>query len=74
MSTCRDGAARAAPLIAPRPVPRWCESAHRRRRVPPRANTINGRSVVVRTGILTSAFAKRKGTWKIEAQAWGRTS
>ena len=35
--------------------------------------TINGRSVV-RTGTLAYTFAKRDGVWKIEAQAWGRTS
>jgi hypothetical protein len=35
--------------------------------------TINGQSVV-RTGTLAYTFAKRDGAWKIEAQAWGRTS
>jgi hypothetical protein len=29
---------------------------------------------VVRTGTLAYTFAKRNGEWKIEAQAWGRTS
>jgi hypothetical protein len=28
----------------------------------------------VRTGTLAYTFAKRDGVWKIEAQAWGRTS
>ena len=35
--------------------------------------TIKGQSVV-RTGTLAYTFAKREGAWKIEAQAWGRTS
>lgn len=35
--------------------------------------TINGESVV-RTGTLAYTFANRDGAWKIEAQAWGRTS
>ena len=35
--------------------------------------TINGNSVV-RTGTLAYTFAKCDGVWKIEAQAWGRTS
>ena len=35
--------------------------------------TINGQSVV-RTGTLAYTFGKRDGVWKIEAQAWGRTS
>jgi hypothetical protein len=35
--------------------------------------TIKGQSVV-RTGTLAYTFAKRDGLWKIEAQAWGRTS
>jgi hypothetical protein len=35
--------------------------------------TIKGRSVV-RTGTLAYTFANRDGVWKIEAQAWGRTS
>ena len=35
--------------------------------------TIKGQSVV-RTGTLAYTFAKRDGVWKIEAQAWGRTS
>lgn len=35
--------------------------------------TIAGRSVV-RTGTLAYTFAKRDEQWKIEAQAWGRTS
>jgi hypothetical protein len=35
--------------------------------------TIKGQSVV-RTGILAYTFANRDGVWKIEAQAWGRTS
>ena len=35
--------------------------------------TIKGQSVV-RTGTLAYTFAKRDGAWKIEAQAWGRTS
>ena len=29
---------------------------------------------MVRTGTLAYTFAKRGGVWKIEAQAWGRTS
>src|SRR5690349_6397086 len=29
---------------------------------------------MVRTGTLAYTFAKRGGAWKIEAQAWGRTS
>lgn len=29
---------------------------------------------VVRTGTLAYTFANRDGAWKIEAQAWGRTS
>lgn len=35
--------------------------------------TIKGQSVV-RTGTLAYTFATRDGVWKIEAQAWGRTS
>jgi len=35
--------------------------------------TIKGQSVV-RTGTLAYTFARRDGVWKIEAQAWGRTS
>jgi hypothetical protein len=35
--------------------------------------TIKGQSVV-RTGTLAYTFEKRDGVWKIEAQAWGRTS
>jgi hypothetical protein len=35
--------------------------------------TIKGQAVV-RTGTLAYTFAKRDGVWKIEAQAWGRTS
>ena len=35
--------------------------------------TFKGQSVV-RTGTLAYAFANRDGVWKIEAQAWGRTS
>jgi ketosteroid isomerase-like protein len=35
--------------------------------------TIKGKSVV-RTGTLAYTFANRDGVWKIEAQAWGRTS
>jgi hypothetical protein len=35
--------------------------------------TIQGQSVV-RTGTLTYAFANRDSVWKIEGQAWGRTS
>ena len=35
--------------------------------------TIKGKSVV-RTGTLAYTFANRDGLWKIEAQAWGRTS
>jgi len=35
--------------------------------------TIEGKPVV-RTGTLAYTFAKRDGAWKIEAQAWGRTS
>ena len=34
---------------------------------------IKGRPVI-RTGTLAYTFAKRDGAWKIEAQAWGRTS
>jgi hypothetical protein len=29
---------------------------------------------VIRTGTLAYTFAKHHGEWKIEAQAWGRTS
>ena len=29
---------------------------------------------IVRTGTLAYTFARRDGLWKIEAQAWGRTS
>lgn len=35
--------------------------------------TIKGQTVV-RTGTLAYTFAQREGVWKIEAQAWGRTS
>jgi hypothetical protein len=35
--------------------------------------TIKGQSVI-RTGTLAYTFAERNGVWKIEAQAWGRTS
>jgi hypothetical protein len=35
--------------------------------------TIKGQSVV-RTGTLAYTFENRGGVWKIEAQAWGRTS
>ena len=35
--------------------------------------TIKGESIV-RTGTLAYTFASREGVWKIEAQAWGRTS
>jgi hypothetical protein len=35
--------------------------------------TMKGQSVV-RTGTLAYTFANRDGVWKIEAQAWGRTS
>jgi hypothetical protein len=35
--------------------------------------TIKGQSVV-RTGTLAYTFTNRDGVWKIEAQAWGRTS
>ena len=35
--------------------------------------TMRGHSVV-RTGTLAYTFANRDGIWKIEAQAWGRTS
>ena len=35
--------------------------------------TIKGQSIV-RTGTLAYTFAHRDGAWKIEAQAWGRTS
>jgi ketosteroid isomerase-like protein len=35
--------------------------------------TIKGQSVI-RTGTLAYTFEKRDGAWKIEAQAWGRTS
>jgi hypothetical protein len=37
------------------------------------AVTINGQPIV-RTGTLAYTFANRDGVWKIEAQAWGRTS
>jgi ketosteroid isomerase-like protein len=37
------------------------------------AITVKGQSAV-RTGTLAYTFAKRDGVWKIEAQAWGRTS
>jgi len=35
--------------------------------------TLKGQSVV-RSGTLAYTFGKRDGVWKIEAQAWGRTS
>jgi hypothetical protein len=35
--------------------------------------TIKGQSLV-RTGTLAYTFTNRDGVWKIEAQAWGRTS
>jgi hypothetical protein len=35
--------------------------------------TMKGQSVV-RSGTLAYTFANRDGVWKIEAQAWGRTS
>ena len=35
--------------------------------------TAKGQSIV-RTGTLAYTFAPRNGVWKIEAQAWGRTS
>jgi hypothetical protein len=35
--------------------------------------TAKGQSIV-RIGTLAYTFAKRDGAWKIEAQAWGRTS
>lgn len=35
--------------------------------------TMKGQSVV-RTGTLAYTFENRDGVWKIEAQAWGRTS
>ena len=35
--------------------------------------TMKGQDVV-RTGTLAYTFAQRDGVWKIEAQAWGRTS
>jgi ketosteroid isomerase-like protein len=35
--------------------------------------TIKNQSIV-RTGTLAYTFARRDGVWKIEAQAWGRTS
>ena len=31
-------------------------------------------TTVVRTGTLAYTFSRRDGAWKIEAQAWGRTS
>jgi ketosteroid isomerase-like protein len=37
------------------------------------AITMKGQSVV-RAGTLAYTFANRDGAWKIEAQAWGRTS
>jgi len=35
--------------------------------------TIKGQSTI-RTGTLAYTFANRDGVWRIEAQAWGRTS
>jgi ketosteroid isomerase-like protein len=35
--------------------------------------TIKGQSMV-RTGTLAYTFAQRDGVWRIDAQAWGRTS
>ena len=35
--------------------------------------TLKGQTVV-RTGTLAYTFSKYKGVWKIDAQAWGRTS
>ena len=35
--------------------------------------TVKGQSIV-RTGTLAYTFANRDGAWRIEAQAWGRTS
>ena len=35
--------------------------------------TVKGQSVV-RTGTLAYTFAERDGVWRIESQAWGRTS
>ena len=35
--------------------------------------TLKGQSIV-RTGTLAYTFTRRDGVWKIEAQAWGRTS
>jgi hypothetical protein len=35
--------------------------------------TVKGQTAV-RTGTLAYTFGKRDGVWKIEAQAWGRTS
>ena len=35
--------------------------------------TIKGQSIV-RTGTLAYTFARHDDVWKIEAQAWGRTS
>ena len=35
--------------------------------------TMKGQNAV-RTGTLAYTFAQRDGLWKIEAQAWGRTS
>ena len=35
--------------------------------------TIKGQSIV-RTGTLAYTFENRDGVWKIESQAWGRTS
>lgn len=35
--------------------------------------TIKGQ-IVVRTGTRAYTFAKHDGVWKIEAQAWGRTT
>ena len=35
--------------------------------------TIKGQSII-RAGTLAYTFAKRDGVWRIEAQAWGRTS
>jgi putative transcriptional regulator len=35
--------------------------------------TMNGQTVV-RTGTLAFTFTNRGGAWKIDAQAWGRTS
>jgi hypothetical protein len=36
--------------------------------------TLKGQTIIVRTGTLAYTFSKHGGEWKIDAQAWGRTS